>query len=92
MPENIIDKQLERLPKCVHVRRYYKPRNSYRFEEYYLRCTWERTDVCLCYSNMSGSHLIAAALASTFSAAVELMLKRVEEMGLSETEVFYYGE
>ncbi|MGN0089597.1 MAG: hypothetical protein ACI36Z_01390 [Alloprevotella sp.] len=86
-----LDEKLERIPKNIHVRRYYKARNTYTFAEYYLRCSWERTDVCLQYSSTRDSHPLISVLGSTFSLAVDAMLRKVEEMGLSEGMILYLG-
>lgn len=89
-PETI-DEKLDRVPKNLHIRRYYKPRDSYRFEEYYLRCSWERTDVTLSYENLRGGNPLISVLGQTFSLAVDAMIEKVNELNLHEGEAVYCG-
>lgn len=85
---NDIDEQLKPLPKVIHT--VYKDRaGKIRRSDVYLYADFSRTDVCLCYTTKKGEYILCLVMAQTFSMAVEEMTRRVNELGLNETEIIF---
>ena len=85
---NDIDEQLKPLPKVIHTA--YKDRaGKISRSDVYLYADSSRTDVWLCYATKKGEYILCLVMAQTFTMAVEEMTRRVKELRLNETEIFF---
>ena len=55
----------------------------------YLYADFSRTDVWLCYATKKSEYILCLVMAQTFSMAVEEITRRVKELRLNETEIFF---